>query len=179
MDYPNPDSLETADRAAVRDFYRSRGIVPCLSTEEFGCPHTDECSATARHRNAEFHTGTWPYVLRPLMVGPLFQFSLGRRQLMENLHLNASNPRGGTKRKAKLRGVHVSPHRAHRSDSHQIVQHLLFVHISCMQDQLHARQQFLQARVKETVRVRDYADSHQLGLSAKTNVASTAIMTKR
>ena len=62
MDYPTPDSLDTADRVAVRDFYRSRGIVPCHSKEDFRCPHAGECSATARRRNAEFHTGTWPYV---------------------------------------------------------------------------------------------------------------------
>ena len=107
---------------------------------------------------------SWPEPLHPRMVCPLFQFSLSRRQLMEDLHLNPSNPRGRTKRKAELRGVHVPPHRPHRSDSHQFVQHLLFVHISCMQDQLDARQQFLEAHVKETVRVRDYTDFYQPGL---------------
>jgi hypothetical protein len=33
-----------------------------------------------------------------------------------------------------------------------------------MQDQLDARQQFLETRVKETVRVRNYTDFHRLGL---------------
>jgi hypothetical protein len=36
--------------------------VPCQSENDFGCPHAGECSAIARLHDAEFHTGTWPYV---------------------------------------------------------------------------------------------------------------------
>ncbi len=85
---------------------------------------------------------------------------------MEDLHLNPAKARSRAEGKAKLRGVHVPPHRPHRSDSPQFVQHILIAHISRVQDQLNPRQQFLEARVKEAVCIRDYTDLHRLGLMA-------------
>jgi hypothetical protein len=75
-----------------------------------------------------------------------------------------------------LRGVHVSPHGPHWSNSYQFVQHFLFAHIPCVQDQFDTRQQLPETHVKEAMRIRNHTDSHLLDLMDASSSRSSAMI---